>query len=96
MLVLISHPACQRRPRNEGQAARERPRALGVAMEIALYLARGKATPGVAASPMHGTAAAAKGRVLLISTGPTTKVRATSGPPLSAGSAMWYYSALVL
>ena len=42
-------------------------------MEIALYLARGNAALGKAARPAHNMAA--KGRVLVICTGPTTKVR---------------------
>lgn len=41
-------------------------------MEIALYLARGNAALGKAASPVNNMAA--KGQVLVVCTGPTTKV----------------------
>ncbi len=72
-------PACQaspivNRPQHQTRSARERPRALGAALEIALYLARGSAGTGKPANPVHEMTTP-KGRVLVITTGPTTKVR---------------------
>lgn len=62
------------RPQHQTRSARERPRALGAALEIALYLARGSAGTGKPANPMHEMTTP-KGRVLVITTGPTTKAR---------------------
>ena len=62
------------RPQHQTRSARERPRALGAALEIALYLARGSAGTGKPANPAHEMTTP-KGRVLVITTGPTTKVR---------------------
>ena len=62
------------RPQHQTRSVRERPRALGAALEIALYLARGSAGTGKPANPVHEMTTP-KGRVLVITTGPTTKVR---------------------
>ena len=47
-------------------------------MEIALYLARGNAALGKTASPVNSMAA--KGQVLVVCTGPTTKVTTRNSP----------------
>ncbi len=55
-------------------SGRRRPRALGAALEAALYLARGPAQAAPAAPGMGGRPTP-RGRVLLIATGPSTRVR---------------------
>lgn len=69
------------RPQRQQGAARTRPRALGAALEAALYLARGPAASSAAApaAPGMGGRAEPRGRVLLLATGPTTKVRRKLG-----------------
>jgi hypothetical protein len=76
------------RPQQQGVLARERSRCLGAALEIALCLARRSTGVEKPSSPLHQHTSP-NGRVLIITTGPTTKV---GGPGIrtSARAKSWF------
>ena len=63
------------RPLQQTTVARERQRCLGAALEIAITLARRRTGLEELSSPIHQQGLSATGCVLLLTTGPTTKVR---------------------
>lgn len=77
-ILLIHTISSSCRPQHQGTPVRHRPRALGAALEAALYLARGPALEGGEAPVQPGVSGrpSPPGRVVLIATGPSTVVSA--------------------